>query len=94
MKFTQFMRPDGRKLEIAIDLSPELEAMGAEMSASKVRFEAEVLRTGEVSLEICREDSEGENETLAMSIAPNGPGVLKAIEALVREAHQAWKEAS
>jgi hypothetical protein len=94
MKFTQFVRPHGRQEQITIDRPEDVERLAGEMANAGIRFEAEVLRDGTVSFEICREDADGENETLAMCLVSNGPRVPSAVDALVREAHQAWKEAA
>jgi hypothetical protein len=85
MKFTQFLRPDGRKQEVFIDRSPEIEAMALECVQAGVRFEAEVLTTGEVSL--TAQDDELD-EPLAHEIVPNGPGVPEAVDRLVRATHK------
>lgn len=87
--FTQYLRPDGRRLQTEITRSEEVETLAFCLAALGVRFESEVLaRTGEVSLEAIRDDPNdpGELESLAAEICPNGPAVGDAVDKLIRDA--------
>ena len=85
--FTQFMRPNGRRVETSIDRPEEIEQMADALKAKGLRFEVEVLTTGHVSMAI--EDKE---ETIAMRVVPNGPETLKAVDELVIEASKRLKK--
>lgn len=84
--FTQFLRPDGRQIGVWIDRSPEVAEIARALAADGVRFEVEHLMTGEASFEAVRDGSDGEPDSLASEIVPNGPGVPEAVDRLVREA--------
>lgn len=85
--FTQFVRPYGRREDVSIERSPEIEATAKLVVQAGGRFEVEVLLTGEVSFEIVRGDEE-EPESLAIEIIPNGPDVLAAVDRLVANAYK------
>lgn len=89
IRFTQFLRPDGRQVETTIDRPPEIEAMASAVVAQGVRLEIEVLRTGEVSLEAVDLELE---DSLACELCDNGPEVPEAVDRLVREAHRRLQE--
>lgn len=80
--FTQYLRPAGRTRVVRIDRPAEVEATAHRLIDAGVRFEAEVLTTGEVSL--TAEDRDGEQ--LAIEVVPNGPGVSEAVDRLVAAA--------
>jgi len=93
IKMTQYLMPNGHQTPVEIARPPEIEQLANELIAAGYRFEAELLMTGVVSFEVVGpEDEEGDPTSLAMGLVPNGPGVPEAVDALVREAHQAWKE--
>jgi hypothetical protein len=81
--FTQYLRPNGRAAPVSIDMSPETEALAAELGGAGYRFEIEVLRTGDVSMDCSR----GPDDVLAIEVVPNGPAVVEAVERLVVLAH-------
>ena len=88
--FKQYLRPDGRKTDISIDRSPEIEELARQVVAKGGRFEAEVLTTGHVSFEVVRDgEVRGEVESVAAEICANGPPVHGAVDKLVRDAHEA-----
>jgi len=86
MKFTQFLRPSGRRQTTEIYRSPEVEAKAREVEAAGGRFEVEVLMEGVVSLEVVM-DHEGEVVSVAGELVKNGPGVPDAVDLLVTIAH-------
>lgn len=86
VRFTQFLRPDGRRQPIEIDgLAPAVESMANELAAAGWRLEIEVLRTGHVHADVC--NAEGQLSSL---IEENGPKLPGAIETMLREAHALW----
>lgn len=90
--FTQFLMPDGRRKQVFFDCKPEQDSKVMSLIEAYVSFEAEVLQTGEVSLTVEFEMPDGENETLAHEICPNGPEVETAVEKLINNAHQRFQE--
>jgi hypothetical protein len=93
IQFTQFLRPDGRQQKVGIDRPRPIEESALWLFENGCNFEIEVLRTGEVSIEVLSpEDDEGDRSTLAVEILENGPGVPEAVDRVVEEALAAFKE--
>lgn len=87
--FTQFMRPDGRRKDETIDRPEHVEKVALSLFERGVRFEAEVLMDGSVSLEaVGPEDEDGDPTSLAIEVVPNGPGVAEAVDRLVLKASE------
>ncbi len=84
--FTQFLRPNGRREEIWIVRPHDIAAKADAIKAAGYRFEAEVLTTGHVHIDVCG-DVDGEDVQLSSRIVDNGPEVLTAVDELVLEAH-------
>ncbi len=82
--FTQYLRPNGRKREISIDLPEEVEALARRFIEGGGWFEVEELTTGHVSLTACA-IVDNEPQDIAIRVVPNGPGVAEAVEAIIRE---------
>lgn len=87
--FTQYLRPDGRKRSVEIEMSQEIEAMAQKFISSGGWFEVEELYTGHASLTACKEVEAGEPDDIAVEVVPNGPEVPAAVERLVHKA-MAW----
>lgn len=85
--FTQYLRPEGRKREVSIDLSEEAEAKAHAFLERGGWFECEELATGHASLTACFV-VDGEPQDIAIRVVPNGPGVAAAVESLVDEANK------
>lgn len=85
--FTQYLRPSGEPREESIDRPPEIEALALEAYKRGVRFDAEVLVDGMVSLTAMFED-----DALAHEVVPNGPAVIDAVDRLVRCAAERLQE--
>ena len=85
MNFTQYMMPDGRAKPVTITRPDTVEAEATRLSSLGVRFEIEVLPTGEVSMTAER-TSDGEVEVLAIEVVENGPPVPCAVDRLVNVA--------
>jgi hypothetical protein len=84
--FTQHLMPDGRRKSITIDRPEEIESLAIALIGAGCSFEIEMLQTGEVSM-TCEHTVDGETETLAIEVVPNGPAVPTAVDKMVREAH-------
>ena len=83
IKFTQYVLPNGHKRDEFIDRPAEIEALADKFVASGGWYEAEILRTGEVSFTACRR-VDGEPQDIDIEVVPNGPAVLDAVDRLVR----------
>lgn len=79
--FTQYMLPNGRKVETSIEVDRDVADKAHSLIIEGLRFECEVLTTGDVSLTI----TDPEVGDLDIRIVSNGPGVREAVEELVRE---------
>jgi hypothetical protein len=82
--FTQYLRPDGRKVDEGIDMPAEIEALAQRFLRAGGRYEAEVLREGTVSFTAVYRVNE-EPQDIAIELCPNGPDVPYAVEMLVRK---------
>ena len=88
--FTQYLLPDGRKRAVEFSVSGEEAIIARRVLDKGLRFEAEVLTTGEVSLTIFDPEKE---EDVAIEVVPNGPEVPKAVSALVMAMQEQSDEA-
>ncbi len=79
--FTQYLRPDGRRHRVTIQLDVVTEDKARKIIERGLTFETEVLANGLVSFTITDEE-EGD---LAIEISPNGPNVPEAIKKLVAD---------
>jgi len=95
MNFTQFMRPNGRRVQRTVDRPEEIESLADDCVKRGVRFECEVLNGGQVSFtaELDDDPIHGEVTVLGHELVKNGPGVLDAVDRLVRIASQRLVEA-
>lgn len=84
IELTQFHLPNGRQEKIQTDISKDFEDAYNFMLSQNCKLEAEVLRTGEVSITITNSD-----EDLMIEVVPNGPEVQTAIKKLLKEFHLA-----
>lgn len=78
--FTQFLRPNGRQIEVTIERPEVIEAKARAIIAAGYRFEVEELMDGTASFTI----SDGEDD-VAMELVKNGPGVPATVDKLVTE---------
>jgi len=85
VKFTQFLRPDGRRREITIARDDTIEAKAAELCAYGWNFEIEELTDGTIHMDCCSAEQQ-----LANELCDNGPPVTAAVERLVHSAHATW----
>ena len=82
IKFTQYMRPDGRPVEALIDRPSPIANKANQIIDAGYRLGIEVLMTGQVSLSI--HDLEAE-EDVAIEVVPNGPQIPVAVDQMIRE---------
>lgn len=80
--FTQYVRPNGRKREVSIEVNDTLAPMVQAIIAKGLRFECEVLSTGVISLSI----SNGEEDITGV-LVDNGPGVRLAVERMIQDGY-------
>ena len=92
IKFTQYLRPNGRKRPIEIE-RPEDTAQKADYLVEKgCWFDIEELTTGMISAtvehEARNEDEDEDGWTLAHELGPNGPPIGAMIDTLIKTAVQ------
>ena len=86
IKFTQYMRPNGRKRETFISVSKKIGETAEQLIKKGYYFEIEELMTGIISM-TC-EFGYGDNTIIAAhELCTNGPDVVKAVDKLVLDAH-------
>lgn len=78
--FTQYLYPHGIKKPVSISVAPAVAEKAHNLIEKGLRFECEILSTGEVSVTI----TDPEDGDLDIRVIPNGPGVREAIEDMVR----------
>jgi hypothetical protein len=76
--FTQYLRPNGRRADVSITRSPEVEAKAQAIIAAGYWFECEELTTGHVSFTVTDRTGDVMHE-----IVMNGPAVPEAVDRLV-----------
>ena len=79
LSVTQFVRPDGHKKPISCTIADDLAGKVQAMEDAGLRVTAEVIGP---NVSFCIENFE---EDLACEIVPNGPGILQAVEKMIRE---------
>lgn len=87
VRFTQFLRPDGRERPAVIDRSEAVAAKAAALAAAGYRLEIEELRDGTVSMTVEHPRGQDDDGPLSIRLCPNGPAVPGTVDALVNEAH-------
>lgn len=78
--FTQYLMPDGRTKQVMIDRPDDIAKQAQALVTSGLSLEIELLSTDIVSLAV--EDHEND-ETVAIELVENGPGVLDAVDRLI-----------
>lgn len=79
VKFTQYLRPNGRKKIIYIDLKPEIEKMANTIIDMNYRFEAEVL-SDDLTCSFTITSNEEDHYCI---LVPNGPEVPQKISEMI-----------
>ncbi len=82
--FTQYLLPNGRKIETGIFRPDEIYEKAMDIIDAGFRFEAEILRTGEVSITI----TDNDDVDVDIEVVENGPDVLLAVDQLVNRFHE------
>ena len=85
--FTQYLRPDGRKQPIEVEVFEETAAKAKVILDYGWAFEVEVLTTGQISMTV----SDGE-EDRAIELCANDPHINDTLKKLVDSAYEAAKE--
>ncbi len=79
--FTQYLRPNGRKVQVQFQCeNADVAAKAQRILAAGFRLECEELMNGMVSLTIGNDE-----EDLAWQLCPNGPEVPAAVHRLILE---------
>lgn len=86
--FTQFMRPNGRAVEVSIERPAGIAAKAEALIAKGYHFECEVLTTCEISLTIANDDGD-----LDIEVVSNGPDVPLGVDRLIERNSAAFAEA-
>ena len=76
--YTQYMMPGGRQVSRTFVAASAVAAKAERLCEAGARLEAEVLRTGEVSVTVFFG-----GEDVAIEVVPNGPEVLSAWEQVI-----------
>jgi hypothetical protein len=84
IKFTQFLRPNGKPVPTEIEMPENIEKMAHELINAGCRFEIEELGTGVIHMDCTMKGSEG---PLALELCENGPPIVEAVERLVKDSH-------
>ena len=79
LNVTQFVRPDGHKRPVSCTIADEFADKVRAMEDAGLRFTAEVIGP---NVAFCIENFE---EDLVCEIVPNGPGIIQAVEKMIRE---------
>lgn len=77
--FTQYLRPNGRRIEVSIDRPNEISDLAQKIIERGFRFECEELTTGHASLTIAGPEYDED-----IQLVKNGPAVPDAVDKLVR----------
>lgn len=80
LQVTQYLRPHGTKRRIFKEVSDDVHKKGMKIIEAGYQFEAEVLRTGDVSFTIY-DPKEGVD--VAIKLVTNGPKVHEAFDKLI-----------
>lgn len=76
--FTQYLRPDGRKVSVSIERPENIATKAQSIIDRGLRFECEQLIDGSISLTIS-----DDNGDIDIEVVPNGPEVPPAVDRLV-----------
>lgn len=87
--FTQYLRPDGRQRECAIERSPDIVAKARAVQQAGYHFDIEELMDRTVSMTVeSNLPNNDEQALIAIELCPNGPEVLEAVDRLVTTAYE------
>ena len=80
--FTQYLRPNGRKVEVSIERPKDIYDKAMDIIKSGYRFEIEVLTTGHIHVSIADNEDDQTNE-----VVPNGPEVPIVVDRMIARFH-------
>jgi len=88
--FTQFLRPDGRRRFVEIELEDFVEHAAHEIIEKGGRFTVEELVDGTVSLacEFKVPSEDDEERDITIEVCPNGPAVPEAAKKMILRARE------
>jgi len=81
--FTQYLRPNGRKVQVNIARPDYIAERAQAIIAKGFRFECEQLREGSVSLTVADDDGD-----VGIELVKNGVGVPNAVDKLITRVHK------
>jgi len=84
VQFTQYLRPNGRKVTQYIDLKPEIEKMAQTIIDCGYRFESEILSDEITCSFTITNDEEGD---VYIVLVHNGPEVPQKISEMIWDFH-------
>jgi len=91
IKFTQYLLPNGERREVEIEVPADIQEQADYLIAAGQKFEAEILRTGAVSLTCEPRDEELENRFFIKLCGNINDNVSGTVHALVTQAYNAIK---
>jgi len=86
VEFTQYLRPDGRKQTITMDVPDDLKEKIDFIIKNNHEFTCEVLTTGEVALYVSNNE-----EDIECLIVNNGPGMKEKVIELINNGFELLK---
>jgi hypothetical protein len=93
--FTQFIRPNGDKRPIMIDMDADVEAKAKELIGAGCRFEAEAIPLGNLvqfeCVDYARLTEDDDPLILSSELCKNDPEVIESVKMLVLSAHRKWQ---
>lgn len=87
VEFTQYLRPDGRKRIVSVDLADEYSSKAKILKEKGCQFEIEELMNGMIHMDCIYDD-----EPLSNKLCQNGPDVVNKVEELIVDSFQALKK--
>ena len=87
IKFTQFLRPNGRSRRVTIERDATTERRAHALQMCGAAFEIEELTTGRVYMDVTI-PHDGEPYVLANEVCDNGPDVPEAVDRLTAAAYR------
>jgi hypothetical protein len=88
VRFTQYVRPNGHKRTVYAPVSPAAVEMVKQMQDQfDMRFECEVLTTGQVSFTAEMDDVFQDTRTIAHELVPNDATIPASVERLIGRAY-------
>lgn len=83
--FTQYLRPNGKKLMVVIDMDKDTEDKAIKLIQHGCHFEIEVLNTGLVAMYSYKRDDE---DCISIKLCENGPSIVEGVKELINETYE------